>query len=210
MIDKTSRLILERRQFLLRFLPAGTLFCIGCGGLMPSFLLGNQKVEAGKKHKFLDDAGISFQDVYDFAYKGSYIPFLQNLAAQVGESKFIEMLKKASDEIGMRAGQEMAKSLPANDLATFMAWAKKPDRFWQHVLTFEIVEDTPKAVEVKVSECLWAKTFREAKASDIGYASICYGDYASAQGFNPKLKMIRTKTLMQGDDRCNHRYVWEG
>jgi len=31
-----------------------------------------------------------------------------------------------------------------------------------------------------------------------------------ASAFNPKLKMIRSKTLMQGHDCCNHRYVVEG
>jgi hypothetical protein len=87
---------------------------------------------------------------------------------------------------------------------------KNPDPFWQHALTTEIVEDEEKAFEIKVTECLWAKTFREAQASDIGYATICYQDYAMSQGFSPKLKMIRTKTLMQGHEYCNHRWVWEG
>ena len=27
--------------------------------------------------------------------------------------------------------------------------------------------------------------------------------------FNPKMRMIRTKTLMQGDDCCNNRYIIE-
>jgi hypothetical protein len=30
-----------------------------------------------------------------------------------------------------------------------------------------------------------------------------------ARGLNPKLKLIRTKTLMQGDDGCSLRYVME-
>jgi hypothetical protein len=81
------------------------------------------------------------------------------------------------------------------------------DPFWRHVLTFELVENTAKAAEIKVTECLWAKTFREANAADIGYAFVCHGDFAYAPAFNPKMKMIRTKTLMQGHDCCNHRYV---
>ncbi|TRZ85262.1 hypothetical protein D4R89_12595 [bacterium] len=38
----------------------------------------------------------------------------------------------------------------------------------------------------------------------------CYADFASAEEFNSKMRMIRTKTLMQGDDCCNNRYVIEG
>jgi hypothetical protein len=60
-----------------------------------------------------------------------------------------------------------------------------------------------------MTECLWAKTFLDANAADIGFACVCFPDYAVAQAFNPKMKMIRDKTLMQGHDCCNHRYVIE-
>ena len=74
-------------------------------------------------------------------------------------------------------------------------------------LGFEIVEDTETAFEVRVTECLWAKTFRDADAADLGYACICHPDYAMAKAFNPKLHMVRDKPLMQGCSHCNHR--WE-
>ena len=58
--------------------------------------------------------------------------------------------------------------------------------------------------------------------SDIGYANTCYGDgesaklkskieeiqrknygdFSSATAYNPKLKLKRTKTLMEGHDCC--------
>ena len=46
-------------------------------------------------------------------------------------------------------------------------------------------------------------------AARIGYSYICYADYATAQAFNPKIVMRRSKTLMQGDSYCNHRYEME-
>jgi hypothetical protein len=33
-------------------------------------------------------------------------------------------------------------------------------------------------------------------------------DFGLPVGLNPKFKLIRTKTLMQGHDCCNHRYIW--
>jgi len=63
-----------------------------------------------------------------------------------------------------------------------------------------------------VTECLWAKIFREAKepdAVDIGYAFGCYPEFVITQTFNPQFKLILTKTLMQGHDCCNQRTVWE-
>lgn len=51
------------------------------------------------------------------------------------------------------------------------------------------------------------KTFSDADASDIEYASLCYSDYDTAEGFNPKIRLIRPKTLMQGHDCCHFRWV---
>ena len=43
-----------------------------------------------------------------------------------------------------------------------------------------------------------------------GYATVCFADFALPEGFNPKIKLVRDKTLMQGHDCCNHRYEWSG
>ena len=164
-------------------------------------------IETTVKHKFLEGSNMTFQEVFDFAFKSS-IPVLQNLAQELGEDHVLKVLKKVAFESALKAGQATARQLPCNDFAAFNASAREPSHFGKHVLTLEIVEDTPQAFEVKVTECLWAKTFREMGAADIGYRLICYRDYADCQGFNPKITLIRSKTLMQGDDCCNHRFVW--
>lgn len=97
-----------------------------------------------------------------------------------------------------------------NDLVAFAANMKKVPPLIQHALEAEVVEETPQAFEYRVTKCLWAKVFREEEAGDIGYAMICHPDYAVAKGLNPKLKLIRTQTLMQGYDSCRLRYVMEG
>ena len=51
------------------------------------------------------------------------------------------------------------------------------------------------------------KVFREEDACDIGFAAVCFADYALPQAFNPKIKLIRDKTLMQGHEFCNHKYT---
>jgi hypothetical protein len=165
--------------------------------------------ETTVKHKFLEDSNMTFQEVFDFAFK-SLIPVLQGLAKELEEDHFLEVLKKVSFESALKAGQDSARQLPCNDFAAFNASMREPSHFAQHILTLEIVEDTPQAVEVKVTECLWAKTFREMGAAEIGNLLICHRDYADCQGFNPKITLTRSKTLMQGDDCCNHRFVWEG
>ena len=75
---------------------------------------------------------------------------------------------------------------------------------------WEVIEDTEKAFEIKIKECLTAVVFREENASDIGFATVCYADYGLPQGFNPKIKLVRDKTVMQGHDCCNRRYIMTG
>ncbi|MFZ1947881.1 MAG: L-2-amino-thiazoline-4-carboxylic acid hydrolase [bacterium] len=67
---------------------------------------------------------------------------------------------------------------------------------------------TPQAFAIKVTECLWAKTFRDLAAGELGYLLICHPDYAYCEGFNPRIAMSRSMTLMEGDNCCNHRWVW--
>ncbi len=200
----------SRRQFLTSVLPAGTLFCLGCGGLFAQENPKPQQKPAGQKHKFLEDSQMSFQEVFKFAYKG-FIEIMQFFSGQIGRDKLLEMLKRDSDEYAKKEAQEYLKKLPKNDFATFrVEYKEKPNRFWEYVQTKVIIEDTDRSIAEKITECLYAKTFRDAGAADIGYAYCCYYDFPSAKAYNPKLKLIRTKTLMAGDGCCNPRYVWEG
>jgi L-2-amino-thiazoline-4-carboxylic acid hydrolase len=201
-----------RRDFLRALLPAGALVCLG--GPVLSWAQEKEKAKPAAeplamKHKFLVSADVTFEDMFNFAYRDSFIPLMLVLANAGGREKFIEILKKGSAEAASLGLQNAAKSLPKRDLATFVTPLKNPDHFWKHVLTLAVIEDSPKAFEIKVTECLWAKTFRTMNAADIGFATICFPDYAAAGAFNPKLKLVRTKTLMQGHDCCNHRYVME-
>lgn len=198
----------SRRSFLRVALPGAAL--LGLGGRCVFSAARSQEAspKAGPKHKFLEDSHMSFARIFGAAYLQT-IPLWRGLEAEIGKDKLYAMIKAINDK---NAKSEMAGFAKAKGLSTLSDYAKPfldPNGLYAKVLTFDVVENTPKAVELKVTECLWAQTFRGADAGDLGYVLICDGDYASAEGFNPKMRMIRTKTLMQGHDCCNHRYVLE-
>ena len=60
-----------------------------------------------------------------------------------------------------------------------------------------------KAFEINVTECLLAEPMLELDAGKIGNAWLCDEDYGYARGFNPRITLIRDKTLMLGDSCCN-------
>jgi len=159
------------------------------------------------KHKFEDKCGMSWEQMFHFAYSDGYIGLVTALAKKAGGEKYLEVIKQANDELVTEALKN--RKIDDRSLRAFTAYLRNQNDFWKHVVAAEIVEDAPNAVEVRVKECIWAKTFRSQKAADVGYACVCHPDFAYAKAFNPKMRMERTKTLMQGDEYCNHRWVVE-
>jgi hypothetical protein len=103
---------------------------------------------------------------------------MKALAARIGNEKFIGLLHEITGELA-RKGMA-GKSLPKRDFATWVAGLKSPPPLYQHALVYEIVEDSAQAFEFRITQCLWAKAFREEDAADIGYASVCYPNFAVA------------------------------
>ena len=200
-----------RRQFLTKTLPLGTLFCLGCENLLalPTILGGAQA--SGQKAKFLDDSGMTVEDVYKLGY-GFFVPLLQTLAKEVGREKFVRMVEKASAENAAFMIAGAAKDLPRRDLKAFagfmQSWMSTPP--FDKAFTYEFVENTDKVLEMKVTECLPARIWREANAADIGYALECSGSDAIAKAFNPKMKGLGVKNMLKGDSFCIERFVLEG
>ena len=194
-----------RRDFLRRAVPAGAI-CAGCPGLMKSELLAQVAGTDQEVHKFLKDAGLTTEQVFQLAYTRTLIPFLRGLGESRDREEYLEELKRIASEHAAGLFKGAAQQVPQNDLATFTAPYRNPESRAAQALTMEIVEYSEDVCEYRVTECLWAKTFREASAADLGEACICHPDYAAIEAFNPDFEMVRDKTLMAGDECCNHRY----
>jgi hypothetical protein len=218
-IVEPSNLASNRREFLQGLFPLGVLLSSSCGLLSASSGLQNKPQNEPAEHKFLKDSGLTMREVFRFAFLWTYVPIMQALATQMGREKLIDMIKEATATYWTRWTESYTRKLPEKDFAAFSKMdtlegisdnAERLKHFWSLAFTAQRIEATPKSYELKVTECLWAKTFREANAGDIGFASICYGDEVMAAAFDQRLKLIRTKTLMNGDDCCHCRWVWEG
>jgi hypothetical protein len=193
-----------RRQIITRAMPVCALSCLGLGKAAASAAPSFQPA----KHPFdakVED--ITYRQFYASIF-GDVIRMGKALEQELGKDKAIAFLKQVTTEMMTEYGQKQAQKSSDH---SFRAWGDTFRTFdtWKDRMIYEIVEDTDQALELKVKECIFAETFFKASAGDIGFAFICYGDYAWPRAFNPKIKMIRDKTLMQGHDCCNHRYVLE-
>jgi hypothetical protein len=196
---------LTRRRFISRMMPVCSIACFGAGGIH-AWTSSKASALIQEKHKFDKE--------YDrkFTYKNlrfrkwlEFINLAKALEKEIGKEKLIQFLKRATTAKWIAKGQEQASGSPDNSFKTYVNTFRPPN--FEDELTHEVVEDSDTAFEIEVKECLSSLVFRKEDAADIGYAYICFGDYAWAEGFNPKIKLVRDKTLMQGHDYCNHRYI---
>ncbi|MFQ5980754.1 MAG: L-2-amino-thiazoline-4-carboxylic acid hydrolase [Candidatus Heimdallarchaeota archaeon] len=68
------------------------------------------------------------------------------------------------------------------------------------------VTENADGVQIHCTMCPIAEAFQSIGRQQEGLLFMCSEDPAIVEGFNPDIEFQRTKTLMNGDDCCNHRY----
>ena len=196
----------DRRQLLIRTMPACALACLGSSAL-PGVAALAQEASEQELHKFdvQRDAKLSRKQVVQIE-NSKLFDFIRTLQTELEEPELLRLLNANSANTGRRAGENQRRNSPDGEFQTFVATFRPPR--YAGALTHEIVEDSKKVFELRVTECVWAAAFREAGLDGvIGHAAVCNMDYYWPTAFNPDFIMERDRTLMQGHDHCNHRYI---
>lgn len=198
----------NRRDFIAKIFQGCVLSSCLLQPLLGSALFGEIPLTQESEHKFEKelDRKITYKRWMQQRHN-KYIEILKHLESDIGKQKLLEMLKKASYEENVKLGKRLSGRIPS--LKVFADPFRDERSNLSKTIVREIIEDNDAAFEIRITECLEEVVFREADALDLGYACVCHADFGLPVGINPKLKLIRTKTLMQGHDCCNHRYVWE-
>jgi len=201
---------LNRRRFLSQLLPTCSLVCLGAGTNLWGLSQDADKSSAKEpKHKFDQEfpRKLTIRQLMEYMYSREFIPLLQELEKEIGHEKVIRLLQQRASVRGTEVGALFAKQSDSNDFATWKKIMSPDNPNYKISLTFSVTESTDKVHELNVTECLWAEVFLKEKAGILGNAAVCHGDYTMVTGFNPKITMVRDKTLTQGHSCCNHRYI---
>jgi predicted ArsR family transcriptional regulator len=84
-----------------------------------------------------------------------------------------------------------------------LLWEPLPEQGFEYTS-----EKTDKGYQMCVTTCPIANLAKELNARDWLYALNCATDPLMVEGFNPKIGFRRTKTLIEGDDCCDHFYFY--
>jgi hypothetical protein len=132
-------------------------------------------------------------------------PIYEEMRKAIGEEKAREILRNAIRRAAVEAGAEMAARAPGGaDLESFKAiqhlWTK------DDALTIEVVADAPGVFDFNVRRCRYAEAYRAMGLGEIGDLLSCNRDGAFCEGYDPRIKLARTQTIMGGASFCDFRY----
>lgn len=196
----------NRRQFLSR-IPALAGFCFGCSQGWSLSAYSTDTAGTQNTNKF--DREVPPVTYLQWARHRhmKYIGILKQLGKDIGPQRLLELLKKASYAENVALGKRFSQRI--DSMHTFARPFRDENSQVGKSIVREIIEDNESVFEMKVTECLTEVVFRESGMPDLGYACVCHADFGLPEGMDINIKLIRSKTLMQGHDCCNHRYILE-
>lgn len=79
---------------------------------------------------------------------------------------------------------------------------------WQmdDALQIEVLEKGPDRLDFNVKRCRYSEVYKEMGLGDIGHLLSCNRDGDFCIGYNPKMELTRTQTIMKGASHCDFRY----
>ena len=138
-----------------------------------------------------------------------------------------EILKEVYETLKASHGEEVAKRTIAESVrrsaiaqakqfaaaapgGTSLQSFKDIQSFWTKggALEIETVEETESTFAFNVTRCRYAETYKAMGLGEIGHLLSCNRDGAFSEGYDPKLKLDRPQTIMQGASHCNFRYTY--
>jgi len=137
------------------------------------------------------------------------IDLVREMEKTIGKEKAHKILGRTAEKHWGSSVQPATEGTPEEIFQKWVQMNTPTSKLYTHALDFEVVELSPRSYTFNIRSCLWAKSFREMGAPDIGYLYCCKNDFPMTKAYHPNIELRRTKTLMQGDDCCDFCWTWE-
>lgn len=136
-------------------------------------------------------------------------PIYAEMVTQIGEEKASAILDSAIRKAAIAEGRHFAALAP--DGKTSMADFIKLYDLWTHdgALEIEVLEANDTTFNFDVTRCRYAEEYNNMGLGKIGHLMSCNRDGTFCQGYDPKIEMVREKTIMAGAKHCTFRYSYK-
>ena len=132
-------------------------------------------------------------------------PLLRKIEQQLGRTKTRALLQETIIDIAKQQGAELASRSGNPTLGSF-ASLKEP---WIRggALEIDILDKSETEYSFNVTRCRYAEMYKKLGLEDLGSLLSCARDFNMATGFNKRIKLRRTQTIMDGASHCDFRYT---
>lgn len=131
-------------------------------------------------------------------------PVIRAVARELGWDEALSLLIEVNRDEAYRRGRRTAREMGGNGIDEL---ARDVDGWGRGgVWEMKVLERTESTFFFDVTRCPYFERYREMGMADLGVALSCCRDEPFARGFNPGLRLVRTRTIMEGADRCDFRY----
>ena len=131
-------------------------------------------------------------------------PVIKAVAQRLGRDEALAILQEVNQQEAFQRGRSMAEEMQQNGIEELVddvaGWGR--GGVWE----MEVFEQTPRTYFFNVTRCPYYEKYKELGLEEFGVGFSCCRDEPFARGFNPQLRLERTKTIMEGADYCDFRY----
>jgi predicted hydrocarbon binding protein len=134
---------------------------------------------------------------------GIALPLIRTFIEKFGREAALEAVAETAAGLAFQKGEELAEALGGNGMEEFARVVEGMGA--GNALEYEVLSVGPDHLHFDVRRCRFAEMYGEMGARDLGCVLSCGRDFALVRGFNPRMRLRRTRTIMEGDDRCDFR-----
>jgi fumarate reductase iron-sulfur subunit len=135
-------------------------------------------------------------------------PLIKAFIEEFGRERTLAIARRVIASLAHESGKLLAVVAGGNTMENLK---KAMPLFSQGgALELEMLETTQAQAAFNVTRCRYAEMYKEHGLEEFGYLLSCGRDFALIQGFNPKIRLTRTQTIMEGAEYCDFRFSFEG
>ena len=136
-------------------------------------------------------------------------PIYEEMVKELGEEPARRILGQAIRRNAIEQGRGLAEA--SEEPPGIAAFAGLLERWKANdALRIDTLEQSDERFDFNVTRCRYAEMYREMGLAGIGHLLSCNRDGALCEGYDPRLELTRTQTIMGGASHCNFRYQWRG
>ena len=131
-------------------------------------------------------------------------PIYEEMVAELGTERAQQILGAAIRKAAIAQGATLAGESEGGlrgFISLFERW-KAGD-----ALEVEVLHESDQRFDFNITRCRYAEMYRQMGLGEIGHLLSCGRDGAFCDGYDPKIRLERTQTIMGGASHCDFRYT---